>query len=283
MPFYAELYARNSGLYRSAVLYVNDFGYESLLVRRRQYFRFSLVSKPLPGGVYQEDPISTLEGEGPRFEPHAWRRAHFFIKFCGKHRKSTPKQEARSVDEQKSTGVVYKSRQRWQSTSVEKAQPDAWQRKRKRNLGQETVSRRCNQATSVITNPAIPGIVRSDHSNTPSRQNMQKLAASATVLSVGKFYLWRKQWFSNHNLVLVVYKVLESLNFILDFILSPNFFLYDLQVMPQYMNDLGYESHMVGKWHLGSYNDASTPTHRGFKTHLGYLSGQETYYKHKVI
>eukprot|EP00903_Cladosiphon_okamuranus_P014415 g13381.t1 len=53
------------------------------------------------------------------------------------------------------------------------------------------------------------------------------------------------------------------------------------KILPQYMNEAGYESHMVGKWHLGSHKAAALPNNRGFKSYLGYLHGIETYYSHK--
>ena len=48
------------------------------------------------------------------------------------------------------------------------------------------------------------------------------------------------------------------------------------------MNEAGYESHMVGKWHLGGHKQAALPNQRGFKSYLGYLGGIDTYYSHKV-
>lgn len=54
------------------------------------------------------------------------------------------------------------------------------------------------------------------------------------------------------------------------------------QLLPQYMNDAGYTSHMIGKWHLGGHTDAHLPHRRGFETHLGYTFGAETYWTHQV-
>lgn len=48
------------------------------------------------------------------------------------------------------------------------------------------------------------------------------------------------------------------------------------------MKDAGYETHMVGKWNLGSYHEDVLPHNRGFDSFMGYLTGEETYWSHQV-
>ena len=52
------------------------------------------------------------------------------------------------------------------------------------------------------------------------------------------------------------------------------------KLLPQYLNSLGFSSHIVGKWHLGHHTQAHTPTFRGFESHTGYWLGKEDYYDH---
>ncbi|XP_065308546.1 arylsulfatase B-like [Dermacentor albipictus] len=54
------------------------------------------------------------------------------------------------------------------------------------------------------------------------------------------------------------------------------------KLMPQHFKDLGYATHMVGKWHLGYHEDEYTPTYRGFDTFYGYYNGEEDYYNHTL-
>ena len=42
------------------------------------------------------------------------------------------------------------------------------------------------------------------------------------------------------------------------------------KLLPQYLLSLGYETSMVGKWHLGFHKKELTPTYRGFH----YFHGQ---------
>ena len=53
-----------------------------------------------------------------------------------------------------------------------------------------------------------------------------------------------------------------------------------LKFLPQYLNELGYRSEAVGKWHLGSHRAGYTPTKRGFRSHVGFWTGHIDYYDH---
>ncbi|CAG9859294.1 unnamed protein product [Phyllotreta striolata] len=55
------------------------------------------------------------------------------------------------------------------------------------------------------------------------------------------------------------------------------------KLLPQYLQELGYDNHIVGKWHLGSYKREYTPTFRGFKSHLGYWTGHHDYNDHTAV
>ncbi|XP_069679245.1 arylsulfatase B-like [Periplaneta americana] len=53
-------------------------------------------------------------------------------------------------------------------------------------------------------------------------------------------------------------------------------------LLPQYLSNLNYTSHIVGKWHLGYFKKAYTPTYRGFASHYGFWNGFQDYYSHMV-
>ncbi|KAL3272016.1 hypothetical protein HHI36_022482 [Cryptolaemus montrouzieri] len=55
-----------------------------------------------------------------------------------------------------------------------------------------------------------------------------------------------------------------------------------IQTLPQLLKDLGYSTHMVGKWHLGSARRNDTPTGKGFDTHFGYWSGYVGYFDYQI-
>lgn len=54
----------------------------------------------------------------------------------------------------------------------------------------------------------------------------------------------------------------------------------DLKIMPEYFKDLGYQTFMIGKWHLGIGNTDYWPSSRGFDSHYGFLGGWVDFYTH---
>ena len=54
----------------------------------------------------------------------------------------------------------------------------------------------------------------------------------------------------------------------------------DLKIMPEYFKDMGYQTALVGKWHLGLVHTDYWPISRGFDYHYGFLGGWVDFYTH---
>ncbi|XP_035224045.1 uncharacterized protein LOC118196699 [Stegodyphus dumicola] len=52
----------------------------------------------------------------------------------------------------------------------------------------------------------------------------------------------------------------------------------DVMIMPEHFKNLGYETHMIGKWHLGYAKNEYTPLYRGFDSFFGFYNDHIDYY-----
>ena len=62
---------------------------------------------------------------------------------------------------------------------------------------------------------------------------------------------------------------------------TPTFVPDHLPLFPARLQDLGYRTHLLGKWHLGFCDRRYLPADRGFHTFTGFYTDQLDYYTHR--
>merc|ERR1719410_2925103 len=55
---------------------------------------------------------------------------------------------------------------------------------------------------------------------------------------------------------------------------------FDTPTMAELMKSAGYDTHGLGKWHLGYAAWNMTPIERGFDSYFGFFQGEQFYYNH---
>lgn len=54
------------------------------------------------------------------------------------------------------------------------------------------------------------------------------------------------------------------------------------KLLPEYLKEVNYATHIIGKWHLGFFEQKYTPCLRGFDTHFGYYGPSIDYYGYNL-
>ncbi len=62
---------------------------------------------------------------------------------------------------------------------------------------------------------------------------------------------------------------------------QPNGLPLEIPTLADKLKQVGYSTHIVGKWHLGYYKKEYQPTFRGFDSYYGYLNGGEDHWTHE--
>ncbi|KAH6939114.1 hypothetical protein HPB50_015768 [Hyalomma asiaticum] len=110
--------------------------------------------------------------------------------------------------------------------------------------------------------------------------NLDALAADGIILN--NYYAQPSCTPSRSALLSGLYAIRTGLQGLAVDVADPWGLPLDVRLMPQHLKDIGYETHLVGKWDVGYYKTNLTPTCRGFDSFYGYYNGEENYYSHSI-
>lgn len=108
--------------------------------------------------------------------------------------------------------------------------------------------------------------------------NLDSLAQSGVILN--NYYVLPVCSPSRGALMTGLYPIHTGLQHDVIYVTQPWGLPLNKTLLPQHLRKLGYETHAIGKWHLGFFKKEYTPTYRGFDSHYGYWGGKEDYYDH---
>ncbi|KAM7299826.1 arylsulfatase B [Ixodes scapularis] len=110
--------------------------------------------------------------------------------------------------------------------------------------------------------------------------NMDALAADGIILN--NYYVQPVCTQSRAALMTGMYPIHTGLQHGVLLAAEPNGLPLEFKIMPEYFKDLGYETHLIGKWNLGYYMKEYTPTYRGFDSFYGFYNYEEDYFTHNL-
>lgn len=106
--------------------------------------------------------------------------------------------------------------------------------------------------------------------------NLDAMAAGGVIIH--RYYAAPQCTPSRASLMTGKYSINTGLQHWVIFGTEPTGLPLEIKTMPEHFRNLGYATHMVGKWHLGFYKTVYTPTYRGFDSFFGYWNGHLDYY-----
>nr|XP_011416314.2 arylsulfatase B-like [Crassostrea gigas] len=116
------------------------------------------------------------------------------------------------------------------------------------------------------------------HNPAMKTPNIDKLAREGLILN--QTYLQPLCSPSRHALMTGYYPYHAGLQHLVILPWQPVCSPLKMKFLPQRLKDIGYATHMVGKWHLGFCSWNCTPTYRGFDSFFGYYNAQGDHYSH---